>query len=112
MTFSRTSKTNYEHVCTERGDTDFFNLKNKAEGARRYGWKFDIVKFSNPDGSFAFRAEYQTTLNGHRYQSSKYGKFVASVDEARAAGLKTVAGATKRYAKLALDPSNKIEHRA
>ena len=108
--FSWTNKTTTGTVFSETISTDFYNLKNKADGARRYGYANKIVKFVNPDG-FAFRTEVQTTLNGSRYQSSKYGAFVATEAEARVALTKTIAGALKRYAKLATDPASKIEHR-
>jgi hypothetical protein len=111
MIFSYTSKTETETVFSEAISTDFFNLKNKVDGARRYGYANRVVKFDNQNGEVAFRAEVQTTLNGSRYQSSKYGEFVATEAEARAALTKTVAGALKRYAKLATDPKSKIEHR-
>lgn len=111
MIFSWTSKTTQTPISTDTIETDFYNLKNKVEGARRYGYSNRIARFENDFGSTAYRFELQTTLNGQRYQSSKYGEFVASEAEARAALAKTIAGALKRYAKLATDPANKIEHR-
>jgi hypothetical protein len=111
MTFSWKSSTVRTVTSVETIETDFYNLKNKAEGARRYGYQNRVVKFDNGDGEIAFRPELQTTLNGYHYQSPKYGEFVATEAEARAALTKSVAGALKRYAKLATDPANKIEHR-
>jgi hypothetical protein len=111
VNFNWTSKTERAVIFTATAQTDFYNLKNRAEGARRYGYTISVVKYANPDGETAFRSDYQTLLNGTRYQSSKQGEFVATEAEARAALDKTVAGAMKRYAKLALDPASKIELR-
>ncbi|MGY3278143.1 hypothetical protein [Bradyrhizobium sp. S3.7.6] len=102
-----------EVVHTETLLTEYFNLKSKAEVARRIGYSNQVVKYTNAQGEIAYRAELQTTLNGSRYQSSKYGVWRATAEECKADLKKTVASATKRYAKLALDPAkNKIEHRA
>lgn len=109
--FRYTHGTEFTSLHTETVSTDFYNLKNKAEGARRYGYVGEIEKATNPEGDVAFRAEYQTTLNGSRYQSSKRSNWFATETEARVALAKTVAGAMKRYAKLATDPASKIEHR-
>lgn len=106
------SPTSREVVSTTRIETEFFNLKNKAAGARRYGYLNTVTKFTNPDGSYAYRFELQTTLDGQRYQSSKYGDLLATEDEANAALIKAVAGAMKRYAKLATKPGSGIERRA
>jgi hypothetical protein len=107
--FSYGSGTKTSIISTESAQTDFVNLKNKAEGARRYGYTLSVVRYENPQGQVAFIADYQTTLNGSRYQSSKRGAWMATEEEALAAGRKTVAGALKRYAKLAQDPASKIE---
>lgn len=109
--FRYTHTTTFTIVYQEANETDFYNFKNRAEGGRRYGYKASVVKAANPDGSTAFRTEFQTTLNGSRYQSSKHGNWVATEAEARAALAKTIAGAQKRYAKLAQDPASKIEYR-
>ena len=93
-------------------DTDFYNLKNKAEGPRRYGYRNQIIRFENRDGQVAYRFDLQATLNGARYQSGKDGPFVATEAEARAGLAKAMAGSLKRYAKLATDPSSRIERRA
>lgn len=100
-----------EIVFTETILTDYFNLKNKAEGARRYGYRNEVSKYTNGAGEVAYRFELQTTLDGSRYQSSKYGDWCPTQEAAEAALKKSVAGALKRYAKLAQDPASKIEHR-
>lgn len=112
MPFNWTANTTREVVTKIISTTDFFNLKNKVDGARRYGYSNQVVKFTNNEGVVAYRGELQTTLDGRHYQSSKYGEFVATEAEAVAALEKSVAGAIKRYAKLAQNPANKIEHRA
>lgn len=111
FSFSYVVGTRLTPLPSTQGSTDFYNLKNKAEGARRYGYVAYVEQASNPLGEVAFRAVYQTTLNGVRYQSSKYSAFVATEAEARALLAKTIKGALKRYAKLATDPSSKIERR-
>jgi hypothetical protein len=112
MDFRYTTKTEITTVQIDStGSTDFYNLKNRAEGARRYGYQTIIRKYVNEDGATAFAAEYQTLLNGARYQSSKRSAFVSTEAEARALLAKTIAGAMKRYAKLATNPASKIEHR-
>lgn len=113
MTFSfhYTVGTKFALVDYQTGTTDFYNLKNKAEGARRYGYEGRIELATNPLGEVAYRAEYQTTLSGSRYQSRKASKWVATEAEARELLTKTIAGALKRYAKLATDPRSKIERR-
>jgi hypothetical protein len=109
INFSYVSGTKNSVIASETTQIDFVNLKNRAEGARRYGYILEIVRYENPEGQVAFLADYQTTLNGSRYQSSKHSAWMATEDEALAAGRKTVAGALKRYAKLAQDPASKIE---
>jgi hypothetical protein len=111
MDFRYVTGTKIITVSTETSSTDFYNLKNKADGARRYGYRLQVLQYSNPDGATAFAAEYQTLLNGDRYQSSKRSAFVATEAEARALLAKTITGALKRYAKLAQDPASRIEHR-
>lgn len=112
FSFAYTSGTKFETLARETAATDFYNLKNKAEGARQYGYSFTIDRATNNVGQVAYRGEYQTTLNGSRYQSSKYGAWVATEAEARALMAKTIAGALKRYAKLAQDPAkNGVERR-
>lgn len=91
--------------------TDFYNLKNKALGARRYGINTQVRIYTNSRGEQAYRGEFQTLLDGDPYQSSKYSAWFTTEAEAIAALEKTAAGALKRYAKLALDPKNKIEYR-
>jgi hypothetical protein len=110
-TFRYVSGTKFETLDTITAQTDFYNLKNKAEGARRYGYTAKTMKGTDPTGAVAFYAEFQTTLNGSSYQSPKRSAFVATEAEARALLAKTIAGAQKRYAKLALDPASKIEQR-
>lgn len=112
MNFRWTHPTTRTVVHTEAQTTDFYNLKSKAAGARRIGYANRVEKFVNADGEIAFRAEFQTTLNGERYQSSKGGAWRATEAEAVADLKKTLAGALKRYTKLAQDPDSKIEHRA
>lgn len=109
ITFS--SKTDFVSLRETTASFDFYNLKNKADGARRYGYRGQVERAFNPDGTEAFRAIYQTTLNGQRYQSNKRSNWFATEAEACRALLKTVDGAMKRYAKLATDPSSKIERR-
>lgn len=92
--------------------TDFYNFKNKAAGGRRYGYYARVIRYANLQGEVAYRGSYQTLLDGSRYQSSKDTAFVATEAEAIALLDKMIAGAMKRYAKLALDPANKIERRA
>lgn len=96
----------------ERIQTDFYNLKSKAAGARRYGYTNRIIKFENPEGEVGYRYDLQATLDGQRYQSGKDGEWRATEAEARADLAKALAGSLKRYAKLALDPNSKIERRA
>jgi hypothetical protein len=112
MTFHYTNGTTQTVVSTETASTDFFNLKNRAAGARRYGYRASIVRYTNPEGEVAFCSEYQTLLDGERYQSSKYGAFVETIAEARTMLDKTILGAMKRYAKLAQNPTSKIERKA
>lgn len=112
MNFRYTSGTTQTIVSSETAQMDFYNLKNRASGARRYGYRASIVKYTNPEGQTAFCSDYQTLLDGQRYQSSKRGAFVETIAEARTMLDKTVLGAMKRYAKLAQDPTNKIEQRA
>lgn len=109
--FNYTMGTKFETVATETFTTDFYNLKNKKDGARRYGFTAKVVRASNPEGQIAFRSEFQTTLNGYRYQSSKYGDWAATEQAAKDAIVKTVKGALKRYERLATDPRNLIEKR-
>lgn len=111
MNFSWTGKTERATVHTEAGQTSFYNLKNKAEGARRYGYVGKIVKFTNPGEAAVFRTEYQTTLNGSHYQSPKFGSFIETEAQAKAMLAKTIAGAMKRYAKLATQAGSKIEQK-
>jgi hypothetical protein len=101
----------FQIVHTETASTDFYNLKNKAAGARRYGYVAKLIKYTESTGKVTFRGDYQTTLNGSRYQSSKHSNWFATVAEARTALDKTILGAMKRYAKLSQDPASKIEHR-
>jgi len=91
--------------------TEFVNLKNKAEGVRRYGYTTSVSQVTNTDGRSAFRGEYQTTLNGMRYQSGKYTDWYTTADEVEAHLAKTIKGALKRYEKLAQDPASRIEKR-
>lgn len=98
-------------VHTETLTTDFYNLKNKAAGARRYGYANRIVKGTNARGEVAFRFELQTTLNGEHYQSSKYGEWCATQAEAQDALLKAVTGALKRYTKLSKTSGSGVEYR-
>jgi len=112
FSFSYTSGTTLETVQSTTIQTMFFNLKNKAAGARRYGFVARVVKATNPLGEVAFRSDYQTTLDGSRYQSSKYGNWMATEAEAAAALAKTTVSAMNRYARLAQDPANRIERRA
>lgn len=109
--FNWTDSTIRTVVGTEILTTDFYNLKNRAEGARRYGYRNQIIRFENGEGQIAYRFDLQTTLNGSPYQSGKDGQFVATEGEARDALLKAVIGALKRYTKLAKDPSSGIEYR-
>lgn len=111
IAFNYTTGTKSEAVFAETVTTDFVNLKNKAEGARRYGYRAEVQRWTNPEGQVAFVSYYQTTLNGAAYQSSKRGDFLATEADALAALKKTIAGALKRYAKLATDPASKIERR-
>lgn len=112
VSFNYVSGTTREAVATVHHELDFYNLKNKAEGARRYGMSYTIVKYSNPEGQVAFVGEFQTTLNGRAYQSSKRSNWFATPDEAQTALVKTGEGAQKRYAKLAKDPAKSgVEHR-
>jgi len=106
--FNYVHGTKFETVSTMKHVTDFYNLKNKSEGARRYGFTTEVVRASNPQGQVAFRAVFQTTLNGLRYQSPKYGDFVETETEAKDALVKTVASARKRYAKLAGKPGSGV----
>jgi hypothetical protein len=92
--------------------TDFYNLKSKAAGARRIGYRVSVDRAENPEGAVAYRSDFKTTLDGAGYQSTKHSGWFATEGEARAAIDKTIAGASKRYTKLAADPvKNKIEHR-
>jgi hypothetical protein len=101
-------------------ESGFYNLKNKAEGPRRYAFRSTVVKYTNDAGQVAFSGEMQALLNGSRYQSGKDvliscegGKTRYCSDEQyvrEALGL-MIAGSLKRYAKLAQDPANKIEAR-
>lgn len=93
-------------IHTETLATDFVNLKNKATGARRYGYKNTITKYEL-DGEATFQVELQTTLDGARYQSSKRSEFPSEHD-ARLGLTKTVGNALKRYAKLAADPASGV----
>jgi hypothetical protein len=92
--------------------TDFYNLKNKADGARRIGYVFSVAKITLMDDTVIFRGRYQTTLDGQRYQSSKDTYYFTTESEVMDSLNKTIDGAMKRYAKLALDPKNKISVRA
>lgn len=95
--------------------TQFVNLKNKADGARRYGFRCEVYKHTDVDGLTFFRAVFNTTLTAGNvcrdYQSAKYGEMVATEQEALDGLAKTVKGALKRYAKLATNPASKIEVR-
>jgi hypothetical protein len=98
-------------IATETVALDFWNLKNKAAGPRRYGF-IGTVGYSNHAGyRVGFYASYQTTLDGARYQSSKRTMGFATAAEAEAALKRTIAGAIKRYHRLAQDPASKIEYR-
>jgi hypothetical protein len=97
-------------VLKEVAKTSFFNLKSKAEGARQIGYQVLITKFVGAAGEVVFEVEYQTTLAGERYQSSKR-TFYATEAEAKAGMAKTVKGALKRYEKLAAEGKSKIEKR-
>jgi hypothetical protein len=103
-------------------ETNFFNLKNKAEGARRYDFRLTITKYSNDAGQVAFHGEMQALLNGSRYQSGKdvlavcddgRGKTRYCADEAfvRESLGKMLATSLKAYERKARDPANKIEKR-
>ena len=110
MTFTFSyANTKFETLDTLSAQTGFFNMKNKLAGPRAYGYVAYITRATNGDGVVAFRADYQTTLDGARYQSSKHSDWVATEDEARGLLAKTIAGALKRYARLALDPTSRIE---
>lgn len=110
--FNYTHGTKREVIASETIETDFYNLKNKADGARRYGFTLTVLRFSNLEGQIAFVGEMQATLNGSRYQSSKDVRWLATADDAMAAARKMVAGSLKRYERLAADPvKNKIEKR-
>jgi hypothetical protein len=111
MNFRYTHETTRNVTFSADVLTDYYNLKNKSVGARRYGYRLSVVRFANPDGETMYRSDFQTLLDGQRYQSSKHGAFVATEAEARAALEKTVVSATKRYAKLAQDAASKVEHR-
>jgi hypothetical protein len=101
----------YDAVYNESHLTDFYNLKNKSEGPRRIGFRVSVCKGTNGAGEVAYRAEFRTTLNGQRYQSSKYGQWRATEAECRADLDKTIVAATKRYRKLSADPvKNGIAH--
>jgi hypothetical protein len=100
-----------EIVSTRSEETDFANLKSKAEGVRRMGYSLTVTKFTTAADVVLFRGEYQTTLNGSRYQSCKDTDYYTTEAEVNAHLSKTVAGALKRYAKLATDPASKIEKR-
>lgn len=93
----------------EAATTSFFNLKNKAEGARQYGYWTVIQKFEGAGGEVAYRGVYQTTLNGKSYQSWKYSEWFETEAEVKAALAKTVKGALKRYEKLAAEGKSKVE---
>ena len=110
--FRYTYGTKFEIIDTVFANLDFYNLSNRATGPRRYGYTAHIVRAVNPEGEVAFRAQYQTTLDGVRYQSSKYSRWAATGAEAHDLLAKTIVGAHKRYAKLALDPASRIERRA
>lgn len=111
IAFGYVSGTKFETLSGNTTTTDYFNLKNKAEGARRYGFRYKVVKATNPSGEVAFRFELQATLNESNYQSRKYGDWVATEDDANAALSKTLTASLKRYGKLAQDPKSKIEYR-
>lgn len=111
VSFNYTHGTKVSTAAETIATTDFVNLKNKAEGARRYGYIARVQRYENVEGAVVFATYYQTTLNGAAYQSSKRGDWVATQEEAAAALTKTVAGALKRYAKLSNDPASKIERR-
>lgn len=111
VTFNWSDVSSREVFPSDRIETPYVNLKNRAEGPRRIGFANSVVAFVLTDGRTIYRAEFQTTLNGVRYQSAKDGAWRNTREEAIADLAKTVAGALKRYAKLALDPANKIEAR-
>lgn len=104
--------TTRETLSTTQEETNFANLKSKAEGVRRIGYRLTVTKFTTEDGREFFRGEYQTTLNGDRYQSGKDTDYYTTADEVTVHLTKTVKGALKRYAKLAESPAvSKIEKR-
>lgn len=114
IAFKWTPGTQRSIVSREVRTSDFYNLKSKAAGARRYSFALEVERFENNEGQIAFRSVFQTLLNGYRYQSSKWPDyFEVNEEDAKAALEKTIAGALKRYGKLAADPvRNKVEVRS
>jgi hypothetical protein len=94
-------------IASETVVTDFYNLKNKATGARRYGF----IGRSVYEEGHGYRSDFQTTLDGARYQSSKWTGWFQTASDAEASLKRTIAGAIKRYHRLAQDPASKIEYR-
>lgn len=110
--FDYTHGTERKLVLSETVETNFYNLKNKATGPRRYGYWIRAIRFTNPDGRTAFEAELQATLDGQPYQASKQSRWYSTAEEAMFVARDMVKGSMKRYARLAADPAkNKIEHR-
>jgi hypothetical protein len=98
-------------IASETVVTDFWNLKNKATGPRRYGF-IGTISHDDREGYHAgYCATYQTTLDGERYQSPKSTCGFATAAAAEASLKRTIAGAIKRYHRLAQDPASKIEYR-
>jgi hypothetical protein len=124
MTHFRRNVTRTE-VFTAAFLTDFFNLKSKAAGARRIGYTTRVVRYDLTEAAegqascwlFArpeltlYRGEFQTTLDGSRYQSGKDTEYFTTEGEARAALDRMTVNASKRYAKLATKAGSGIEHR-
>jgi|KBSMisStandDraft_5_1062788.scaffolds.fasta_scaffold2094522_2 hypothetical protein len=98
-------------IASETVVTDFWNLKNKATGPRRYGFIGTISHDDREGYRAGYCATYQTTLDGERYQSSKSTCGFATAAEAEASLKRTIAGAIKRYHRLAQDPASRIEYR-
>lgn len=113
IAFNYIRGTQRELVLTNLLETGFFNLKNKAAGPRRYAFRTNVYKWTNPEGQVAFVGEMQAVLDGMSYQSSKdaevnHCRYFETAQEAADAVGQMVARSLKRYAKLSQDPSSKI----
>ncbi len=92
--------------------SNYYNLKNKAEGPRRIAFAIRVVSYDNGEGQVAYEGWVQTTLGGSPYQSRKYTAKFDNAQEAHDDALRMVRAALKRYAKLAQSPGlSKIEAR-